>query len=181
MRLPPNNSFCPSLYCAFLNTGGRILFDAIVSPSPDQPGFLLEVDSSLASLARKHMTLYKVRRKLTISVSEEETVHAVFRDPGGELEHSSCGHRLATRAPHLGSTFCDGGEVGEELEPLDSGSQTYPDPRLGALGHRLVVARGLEGGALALLPPGTQECHPNTYNLLMYCSISTASCYLLLC
>ena len=117
------------------------------------------------------MTLYKVRRKLTISVSEEETVHAVFRDPGGEMEHSSCGHRLVTRAPHLGSTFCDGGEVGEELEPLDIGSQTYPDPRLGALGHRLVVARGLEGGALVLLPPGSQECHPNTYNHLRYCSL----------
>ena len=112
------------------------------------------------------MTLYKVRRKLTISVSEEETVHAVFRDPGGELEHSSCSHRLATRAPQLGSTFCDGGEVGEELSALDSDSLTYPDPRLGALGHRLVVARGLQGGALPLLPEGSQECHPNTYSHL---------------
>ena len=51
-----------SLYCAFLNTGGRVLFDAIISGTGGGEEYVLEVDRSLAGMVRKHLSMYKVRR-----------------------------------------------------------------------------------------------------------------------
>lgn len=103
--------FC-SMYCAFLNTGGRILFDAIIAKTQNQDEFLVDVDSRVSGMARKHLSLYKVRRKLSISVSECDTVYAVFRGGEDVLDHVVCGHTtLTTRSPEVGSTFCDGGAV----------------------------------------------------------------------
>lgn len=63
------------IYALFLNKAGRILYDSIIykiaSPDKDKESFLIECDSSVASNLAKHLKLYRVRRKIDITVSEE--------------------------------------------------------------------------------------------------------------
>eukprot|EP00092_Neocalanus_flemingeri_P002812 GFUD01003009.1.p1 GENE.GFUD01003009.1~~GFUD01003009.1.p1 ORF type:complete len:356 (-),score=86.70 GFUD01003009.1:158-1225(-) len=127
-----------SLYCMFLNTGGRILFDAIISKGVEPDQFLLDVDSKVSNLAKKHLSLYKVRRKILIKVEESWSVHAVFKE-----DIKSVAPDLTTQSPVIGSTFCDGGTPApgvEDTDPLPSKHYlTHPDPRLATLGHRLLL------------------------------------------
>lgn len=63
------------IYALFLNKAGRILYDSIIykTPSPDETkeAFLIECDNSIAINLAKHLKLYRVRRKIDISVSDE--------------------------------------------------------------------------------------------------------------
>jgi len=127
-----------SLYCMFLNTAGRILFDAIISKGVEPDQFLLDVDSKVSNLAKKHLSLYKVRRKILIKIEENLSVHAVFKD-----ELKSATPELSTQSPVIGSTFCSGGSSAPGVEdigpPLSKHCLTHPDPRLATLGHRLLL------------------------------------------
>ena len=152
----------PSLYCAFLNTGGRILFDAIISAAGEER-FLVEVDQGLAAMARKHLMLYRIRKKVTIKLAEEE-VHVVFREEQDGEEEVGRSLGLMTRSEEPGATFCDGGRGGGVLEDL--GGAGVPDPRLAALGHRLVVPALTS--PLDLLPPGTRPRPPAAYTALRH-------------
>jgi folate-binding protein YgfZ len=93
-------------------------------------------------------------------------VHAVFPDLL-ESDHTACDHKLTTRSPEVGSTFCDGGELaGSGLELPPGRLPSWPDPRLPALGHRLVLPTGQD--PLPLLPAGCRSCHPATFTSLRY-------------
>lgn len=63
------------IYALFLNKAGRVLYDSIIyrtaPPDQDKDSFLIECDSSIASNLAKHLKLYRVRRKIDISVSDE--------------------------------------------------------------------------------------------------------------
>lgn len=153
-----------SLYCAFLNTGGRVLFDAIISKTENEGEFLLDVDSAVAKVVKKHLSLYKVRRKIAINVLEDHNVHAVFPEvEGGDEEHT--GHRLVTRSSEPGSTFCDGGEVLTALS-LPGESPALPDPRVPALGYRLILPASQD--PLQVLPESVQPCHSSRFTQLRY-------------
>jgi len=153
-----------SLYCAFLNTGGRVLFDAIISKTENEGEFLLDVDSAVAKVVKKHLSLYKVRRKIAINMLEDHNVHAVFPDvEGGDEGHT--GHRLVTRSSEPGSTFCDGGEVLTALS-LPGESPALPDPRVPALGYRLILPASQD--PLQVLPESVQPCHSSRFTQLRY-------------
>ena len=112
-----------------------MLFDAIISKTENEGEFLLDVDSAVAKVVKKHLSLYKVRRKIAINVLEDHNVHAVFLE--GEEEHT--GHRLVTRSSEPGSTFCDGGKHASFLPPvIQPDVLCHPDPRLDLLGYRCV-------------------------------------------
>jgi len=126
-----------SLYCMFLNTGGRILFDAIISKGSQSDQYLLDLDSKMCNLAKKHLSLYKVRRKIRIDVSKDLSVHAVFK---GDQETVSTSEHLTTQSHLIGSTFCDGGSgVEVSSPPLVKPCLAHPDPRLASLGHRIIL------------------------------------------
>lgn len=63
------------IYGLFLNRAGRILYDSIVykTPTADQAKetFLIECDSAVAASLTKHLKLFRVRRKIDISLSDE--------------------------------------------------------------------------------------------------------------
>lgn len=63
------------IYALFLNKAGRILYDSIIyrvpTPDPEKETFLIECDSSIAANLAKHLKLYRVRRKIDISISDE--------------------------------------------------------------------------------------------------------------
>ena len=66
------------IYALFLNKGGRVLYDSIIYKMPskevDQESFLVECDSSIATSLAKHLKLYRVRRKIDITISDEHDV-----------------------------------------------------------------------------------------------------------
>ena len=154
---------CFSLYCAFLNTGGRVLFDAIISKTENEGEFLLDVDSAVSKLVKKHLSLYKVRRKISIKVMEDLNVHAVFQEVGDEDSHPE--HRLPTRSGEPGSTFCNGGEVPTALS-LPGDAPALPDPRVPALGYRLILPASEDPHQV--LPEKTNPCHPSLFTQLRY-------------
>ena len=61
----------------FLNTQGRVLFDTfIIKKTPSD--YLIECDQVIQDKLVKHLKMYRVRRKLTIDVEENDHVMAVF-------------------------------------------------------------------------------------------------------
>jgi len=124
-----------SLYCMFLNTGGRILFDSIICPGYQPNEFILEVDSSLVKAVVKHLNMYKVRRKLLIESISDSSVYAVYNEDLTSVNRSS--DQPTTRSSEIGSTFCDGGKHASFLPPvIQPDVLCHPDPRLDLLGYR---------------------------------------------
>lgn len=125
-----------SLYCMFLNNGGRILYDAIISKGLLENQFLLDVDSRASNLARKHLSMYKVRRKINIGM-EDLSVYALFKE---SIEYDMKLENPSKRESIIGSTYCDGGLGIEDTSlPIELTCLNYPDPRLASLGHRLLL------------------------------------------
>jgi len=134
-----------SLYCAFLNVGGRILFDALVFKGQSEDELLLDIDGRCANLARKHLLMHKVRKKVDIDLLEDTKVYAIFNPEAPDLDLDVSNKATnPTQAPVIGSTYCDGGERMETLPSsivsgLPGGCLVFPDPRLPALGYRVLL------------------------------------------
>ena len=47
------------MYCMFLNTAGRVLFDSIISPGFEPNQFFLEVDQAMSKNVIKHLSMYR--------------------------------------------------------------------------------------------------------------------------
>ena len=69
----------PSMYCMFLNTQGRIIFDTFIIKKADGD-YLIDCDNEAKEKLAKHLKMYKVRRKISIKVIENETVGVLFDD-----------------------------------------------------------------------------------------------------
>eukprot|EP00088_Acartia_fossae_P014717 TRINITY_DN1791_c0_g1_i4.p1 TRINITY_DN1791_c0_g1~~TRINITY_DN1791_c0_g1_i4.p1 ORF type:complete len:366 (+),score=45.96 TRINITY_DN1791_c0_g1_i4:192-1289(+) len=130
-----------SLHCMFLNTGGRVLFDSIISPGFEPNEFMVEVDSGLAKTVIKHLNMYKVRRKLQIEALKNLNIYAVYHDKLSV--NTSPAHQ--TQSDVIGSTFCDGGTRGSQLPDFSGQSEAvmcHPDPRVDLLGYRFLSSEG---------------------------------------
>ena len=122
----------------FLNTQGRVLFDALLYPGELQTDFLLDVDRTVAPLAKKHLGFYKVRRKVSVELVPGLAVYAAYDEAGPVTPPSPA---QLTQSPEVGSTFCAGSSQAPGLqEPASSPHcSAHPDPRLSALGTRLLL------------------------------------------
>lgn len=73
MQLLDQSKSC--IYTLFLNKLGRILYDSIIykrsDVNDDKEEFLIECDKEVVSNLVRHLKLYRVRRKVDISVSDE--------------------------------------------------------------------------------------------------------------
>ena len=69
----------PSMYCMFLNTQGRIIFDTFIIKKADGD-YLIDCDNEAKEKLAKHLKMYKVRRKISIKVIENETVGVLYDD-----------------------------------------------------------------------------------------------------
>lgn len=63
------------IYTLFLSRGGRVLYDSIIYKTPSKDAekdeYLIECDSSVVPNLTKHLKLYRVRKKIDISISDE--------------------------------------------------------------------------------------------------------------
>ena len=107
-----------SLYCMFLDTKGRVMFDALVYQGQQETDFLLDVDKKVAKEASKRMAMYKLRKKVNIDILQSLHVFAAY-EPNSEVDRTICSL--------------------DSLKASSDQCQCFPDPRLQALGSRLVL------------------------------------------
>jgi folate-binding Fe-S cluster repair protein YgfZ len=66
------------MFTVFLNVQGRIMFDSIVFRESDE-SYVLDCDASLSSLLVKHLKMYKVRRRIDITLCDNLQTWSVFK------------------------------------------------------------------------------------------------------
>lgn len=103
-----------SIYAMFLNTAGRVLYDTMIyRASPVQSDhFLVECDSNLIEPLRKHLTVFRIRKKVDISPTES-CVWVSFTPQGAEGSHPQ--------------------------QNLSEGVSIFKDTRLHDLGYRIIT------------------------------------------
>ncbi|NXE98034.1 CAF17 transferase, partial [Menura novaehollandiae] len=122
----------PALYAHALNVQGRCLYDVILyrlhGSTAEEPHILLECDSSVLDSIQKHLKLYKIRRKVTITPCPDLSLWAVI--PGEQPGDASSLPKCADQALLL-----------------------TPDPRAEVMGWRLITKKGAN---LSEIIPGSQ-------------------------
>ncbi|XP_075444184.1 iron-sulfur cluster assembly factor IBA57, mitochondrial isoform X1 [Ascaphus truei] len=120
---------CGALHAHLLNVQGRSLADVILyslsTGQSEPPDILLECDVSSVAPIQKHLTVYKIRRKVDIAPCPELSVWAVI--PGQETPDPSAEAIIKLPDP---AVLCT------------------PDPRAAVMGWRLVAGTGGNPGAL---------------------------------
>lgn len=115
----------PAVYTLFLNKQGRILYDAIVYSKSDDT-LLIECDKESSSELRRHLRMYRLRKKINIDCLQRELSPWVVFNPNtdSQIQVSECKDFL----------FCN-------------------DPRLKSLGVRVILPKTSEAGVLKQLIP----------------------------
>ena len=126
-----------SLYCMLLNHSGRIVFDTVIFRGSSADEFYLECDAEQAGRLIKHLKLYRVRKKVDIEAMERTRTAVVFNS---WAEDDAAAPTAQLEGP--GSVFCDKREdnaaIARDLE-IDLGVAHSADPRVSALGHRILA------------------------------------------
>lgn len=68
----------PAIYTLFLNHQGRVLYDAILYATEKPDEALIECDSKIKTLLMKHLSIYRVRKKVEISDANSELKQDVW-------------------------------------------------------------------------------------------------------
>ncbi|XP_050019709.1 putative transferase CAF17, mitochondrial [Alexandromys fortis] len=179
---PPTGAAQPSAraaYAHFLNVQGRTLYDVILYGLPESteeaPGFLLECDSSVLGTLQKHLSMYKIRRKVTVEPRPELHVWAVLPC----ASHIPEAVPLEEKVEATTILTCDPRTVrmGWRLLTQDDGPTLVPRAQLGDLQdyHMHRYQQGIPEGVCDL-PPGVAL--PLESNLVFMNGVSfTKGCY----
>ncbi|XP_017124206.1 putative transferase CAF17 homolog, mitochondrial [Drosophila elegans] len=110
-----------SMYAHFLNKSGRVLYDTILYRTNNPDTILVECDREASSDFRRHLRTYRVRRRIEVdSVDDEYTPWVIFN-------------------------FKDGSEMVANPHP---DLFVSPDPRLSALGTRVLAPTNMDWAKL---------------------------------
>ena len=139
-----------SMYALFLNTSGRIMFDIIITHLTNEC-FLIDCNTDSAAKLVKHLKMYRVRRKIDVSIEDSLQVWSVFSKdirPSDDLTH-----RI----------------MAEDFLKLNIGADgviSAADPRSKQLGFRVIIENLNSQSAKRLmeLNAGTKD----RYKLLRY-------------
>lgn len=125
-----------AIYAALLTAQGKFLFDFLVLQQAER--LLLDCEAARAVALARRLTLYKLRAKVTIEPLSDWGVHAAW----GEDVFAACGLPAETgrAAPWQGGVVA-------------------VDPRLAALGVRLLLPRAVSPPALAAATPEDYDRH----------------------
>ncbi|XP_066991408.2 putative transferase CAF17 homolog, mitochondrial [Anabrus simplex] len=163
-----------SMYTMFLNTKGRVLYDGIIYRTSDPDIVFVESDSEALPALQKHLKLYRVRRKIDIDIIDDMfKVWVVFdREKSQYLEKDIHDPTLLKgQIVSHGGTMPDkelevGNSVIKALNNKDSYIVTR-DPRLPALGHRILAPVGEDVRKdVGLLK--SDECTTFNYKVVRY-------------
>lgn len=110
-----------SLYAMFLNASGRVLYDSLIYRVASKNDFLIECDRSVVESLRNHMNLFRVRKKVQISIPEYLVWAAFSTENNTNEENLPCA----------------------VIKPDDKIIAVCEDPRSKLLGYRLIVDKGV--------------------------------------
>jgi len=117
-----------SIYAALLTPQGKFLFDFFVSQGEATDVLMLDCEAHRLADLQKRLTMYKLRADVTIEdITGAHSVLACYGD----------GVTAALGLPDQAGTTCDFGA-----------DKAFVDPRLAAMGARLITAKGADHGAL---------------------------------
>ncbi|EDW67233.1 putative transferase CAF17, mitochondrial isoform X2 [Drosophila virilis] len=154
-----------SMYALFLNRGGRLMYDTIIYRTNDPDTFLLECDRDASSDFRRHLRMYRVRKRIDIDTVDDEYVPwVIFNENGrGDIRTHKAMDLFIAPDPRVGSM---GTRV---LAPADLNSTKLskdlwrnhdvvainptPDSNYKLLRYKQGIGEGIEE-----LPPG--KCFP---------------------
>ncbi|XP_005040559.1 PREDICTED: putative transferase CAF17, mitochondrial isoform X2 [Ficedula albicollis] len=167
----------PALYAHALNVQGRCLYDVILyrlhGSTAEEPHILLECDSSVLDPIQKHLKLYKIRRKVTISPCHDLSLWAVIPGDASSLPKSADQALLLTpdpRAEVMGWRLI--AKKGANLSEIIPGSQVGDVQDYHSHRYKQGIPEGVDD-----LPPGAAL--PLESNLAFMNGISfTKGCYI---
>lgn len=139
-----------SMYCMFLNNQGRILYDALIYRGLSPGDFLVECDDECQSALLKHLTMYRIRKKVSVSPGSDLGVWALFEQPSTLKE----GDFIVTRDPRMKEL---GWRVVGCKNLLNETLSSIHEDEYSRLRYSLGVGEGARD-----LPPGTSfplECN----------------------
>lgn len=110
-----------SIFTMFLNKAGRILYDAIVYRTPEDNTFFIECDKRVDGDLRKHMLVFRIRKKIDIDIVNDE-------------------YRLWAAFPV--DTTKQQDQKYQQIPAKCGVISCYPDPRLKLLGTRIIAPTG---------------------------------------
>lgn len=151
----------PSLYTLFLNTKGRILYDSIIYKYND----ILLVESDIREIDNfvKHLKMYRVRRKIDIdNVSDVLNVGVMF-DPNQNLTKNCDVNGTIKDIEQLvpcSTIYEHDSSFEQRVKDLLVEKKNvfiYRDPRLSALGVRLINSKDLDLNSSILNKNSTQK------------------------
>lgn len=126
----------PAIYTLFLNKQGRILYDAIVYQKADD-ALIIECDKESSSDLRRHLRMFRLRKKINIECLQAEYSPWVVFNPIKEEK---------------------------PIKVTDSEDLLFvQDPRIKDLGVRVILPKSSEAGVLKKLFP-TQTLDQTTTN-----------------
>ncbi|XP_055851975.1 putative transferase CAF17 homolog, mitochondrial [Episyrphus balteatus] len=137
----------PSMYTMFLNNAGRVLYDSIVYRTPEADSFIIECDRDVSNELRKHLRLFRVRRKINIDCVNEELTPWIVFNP------------------------IQNGDVPKPNDKKPDKVLSTPDPRLKELGVRIILPAGSEGKDIEKMFPSSITIEQSTssqYNTHRY-------------
>ncbi|KAH8248306.1 hypothetical protein KR038_010649 [Drosophila bunnanda] len=134
-----------SIYAHFLNKGGRVLFDTIIYRTSSPDTLLVECDRDASSDLRRHLRLYRVRRRIDIdSVDDEYSTWAIFNPKSAPSTSMSLNNEIFVA----------------------------PDPRLCTLGTRILAPADMSttqlGKCLSAFGSAGNPTAESNYQLLRY-------------
>lgn len=122
-----------SMFAMFLNNKGRVLYDTIIYRASLDNVYYLEVDSEARDLVKKHLSVYRLRRKIDITSIDDQYQLWVKFDPNVASRGVESTILEAPRSDTVVIKEIDGQNI-----------LIFKDPRLGALGSRILTPVGFE-------------------------------------
>lgn len=134
-----------AMFTMFLNKQGRVLYDAIIYKCrTNDKTCLIDCDRSIDNELKRHLLLFRVRKKISIDiVNDEFNIWAGFKDGRGESEDNS--HLI--QLPQV----------------RDDRAIVYLDPRLNQLGLRFITPANFQIEDFQTIADNV-ECSPATDN-----------------
>lgn len=137
----------PSMYTMFLNSRGRVLYDAIIYRTKESSALYIECDSTVQANLEKHLTMYRLRKKVDIGIEENQTVWSVYNASLDEKRH--CDNLMET----VKKTFPGQVIASDDVEPVNKNESyclqsptslndilIFKDPRILDLGLRVLCS-----------------------------------------
>lgn len=124
------------MFTMFLNKTGRILYDAIIYRTTEINTFLIECDKRIDIDLRKHMLMFKIRKKIDIDiVNDAYRLWTVFKPDGNSADDQKF----------------------QEIPVKYGALSCYTDPRLKLLGQRIIASADNSATDIEVALPGIKE------------------------